>query len=81
MSALKTFLAALGNIIPSTTWLNYSAHRLGTFIYALICINALIVLTLALLGITLGLGLICIIPISWYLAIRISEKISQKHKD
>ena len=79
MSRIINTGKVLWDSIPSFQWWKYATVRTGSFVLSYFCINAAIILTLTLLGFTLGLAAIFgIIPLTVFLAIRLSGAISKK---
>lgn len=68
--------------VPKLDWWKYATMRTGAFVLSYFCINAAIILTLTLLGFTLGITAIFgIVPLTVFLAIRVSGAIAEKYKD
>lgn len=82
MRRIFTALHILRMSIPKAHWWKYATMRTGSFVLSYFCINAAIILTLTLLGFTLGVAAIFgIIPLAVFLAIRISGAVSENYKD
>jgi hypothetical protein len=73
IDSVKRFAAFSRDTVPRLNWWPYAALRLGTFIMTYLGLISATVLFLAIMGITVGFGLIIgLIPLAVFIAIRIS---------
>jgi hypothetical protein len=73
IDSVKRFTTLSRDTVPALNWWPYAALRLGTFIMTYLGLISATVLLLAVMGITVGFGLVVgLIPLAVFIAIRIS---------
>ena len=81
IDSLKRLTAFSRDTVPALSWWPYAALRLGTFVMTYLGLISATVLILAVLGITVGFGLIVgLVPLAVFLAIRISGAFTSRWK-